>query len=149
MTDYQKTITVQAGPDVVFDALTTTDGLTAWWTTATGSGEAGGELAFSFNQPQPCVMRVDRADRPTSVRWTVTDCPFLTDWVGTRPTFDIVPLDGGASELRFRHHGLTEELDCITDCTSGWNHFMESLRRYVEVGRGMPNGSKEDLARRG
>jgi hypothetical protein len=93
-------------------------------------------------------MHVDQATRPTSVQWTVTDCSFLPDWVGTRPTFTITPVDGDASELQLRHHGLTPELDCIEMCTRGWDHYLESLREYVEVGRGMPHGSSADKARR-
>ena len=147
--DYQKTIRVQAAPDALFDALTSLSGLAAWWTGVTGSGDAGGELRFVFDHPEPCVMRVDQASRPTSVRWTVTDCGFLPDWVGTRPTFTITPVDGDGSELRFQHHGLTQELDCIDMCTRGWDHFLGSLRAYVETGRGMPHGSSADLARRG
>jgi len=148
MTDYQKTIPMEASPDALFDALTTVSGLAAWWTDVTGLGDAGGELRFFFDPPDPCVMHVDEATRPTCVRWTVTACNFLPDWVGTRPTFTITPVGGAACELEFRHHGLTAELDCIEDCTRGWNYFLGSLRRYVEVGRGMPRGSREELARR-
>jgi uncharacterized protein YndB with AHSA1/START domain len=146
--DYQKTIRVKAAPDALFDALTSVSGLAAWWTSVTGSGAAGGELRFVFDHPEPCVMRVDEASRPTSVRWTVTDCGFLPDWVGTRPTFTITPVDGEGAELRFRHHGLTAELDCIDMCTRGWDHFLASLRAYAETGRGMPHGSSADRARR-
>jgi len=148
ISDYRKTMHVKAAPGALFEALTTTSGLTAWWTLTTGSGDAGGELRFFFDPPEPCVMRVDQATRPTSVRWTVTHCDFLPDWVGTHPTFTIVALDGDQSELRFRHHGLTRELDCIEECTRGWDHFLESLHQYVEVGRGMPRRSDEDNARR-
>ncbi len=146
--DYQRTIRVLAQPEALFEALTSLSGLAAWWTRVTGSGETGGELRFFMNSPEPCVMRVDQATRPTSVRWTVTACDFLRDWVGTRPTFTITPVDGGASELRFRHHGLTPELECIDQCTRGWDHFIVSLRDHVEAGRGMPHGSSGDLARR-
>ena len=93
-------------------------------------------------------MHVDQATRPTSVQWTVTGCNFLPDWVGTRPTFTITPVDGDASELRFRHQGLTPDLDCIEMCTRGWDHFLVSFRDYVEVGRGSPRGSDADTARR-
>jgi uncharacterized protein YndB with AHSA1/START domain len=146
--DYQKTIRVKASPGALFDALTTVSGLTAWWTRATGSCDAGGELKFFFDSPEPLLMHVDQATRPTSVQWTVNECSFLPDWVGTRPTFTITPVDGDASELQFRHHGLTTELDCIEQCTRGWDHFLASLRTYVEVGRGMPRGSEADKARR-
>ena len=146
--DYQKTVRVKASPDTLFDALTTVTGLAAWWTRVTGSGETGGELRFFFSHPEPCVMHVDQAMRPTLVQWTVTECGFLPDWVGTRPTFTITPVDGDTVELQFRHHGLTAELDCIDQCTSGWNHFIDSLRCYAEVGRGNPSGSAADKARR-
>src|SRR5689334_17870222 len=147
--DYQKTMRVQASPDALYDALTTVSGLAGWWTRVTGSGETGGELQFFFDPPEPCVMRVDDATRPTLVQWTVTSCDFLTDWVGTRPTFTIVPVDGATCELRFRHHGLTGALDCIDDCSRGWDFFTESLREYVEAGRGTPRGSAAEKARRG
>ncbi|WP_433216338.1 SRPBCC family protein [Microtetraspora malaysiensis] len=147
--DYQKTIRVKASPGELFDALTNVSGLAAWWTRVTGSGDAGGELRFFMNSPEPLVIYVDEATRPTSVRWTVTECSFLPDWVGTHPTFTITAVDSDASELQFRHHGLTSELDCIEMCTRGWDHFLaRSLREYVEVGHGSPHGSTADKARR-
>jgi uncharacterized protein YndB with AHSA1/START domain len=151
--DYEKTIRVHASPDAVFDAITTASGLTAWWTSASGSGDTGGELEFAMSAPTPLRVHVDWATRPTSVQWTVTECDFEPDWVGTRPTFTVTPVDGTSSdtevcELEFRHVGLTDELDCIEMCTSGWNHFIASLRNYVETGRGHPRGSDADNARR-
>jgi uncharacterized protein YndB with AHSA1/START domain len=140
MSDYSKTIRVNAQPQAVFDALTTTTGLGAWWTPATGSGATGGELSFGFSAPDQCLVHVDEAT-PASVRWTVTACTVQPDWDGTRPVFTIVPLDDDTTELQFRHHGLTDQLDCIDECTRGWNHFIDSLRDYTETGTGNPNGT--------
>jgi hypothetical protein len=86
------------------------------------------------------------------VRWTVIECSFLSDWVGTRPVFTITAAGAGAAsgadeaELHFRHHGLTPELDCIDMCTRSWDHFLVSLRDYVETGHGSPLGSPADRA---
>jgi uncharacterized protein YndB with AHSA1/START domain len=146
--DYQKTIRVKADPEALFDAVTSISGLASWWTRVTGSGDTGGDLQFFFGSPDPCVMHVDQATRPKSVQWTVTDCSFLPDWVGTRPAFTITRVDGDTSELQFRHRGLTPELDCIEECTLGWDHSLASLRDYVEVGRGSPFGTSADRARR-
>jgi uncharacterized protein YndB with AHSA1/START domain len=146
--DYEKTIRVHASPDAVFDAITTASGLTGWWTAASGSGDTGGELEFTMSAPTPLRVHVDDATRPTSVRWSVTQCDFEPDWVGTHPTFTVTQIDGDTSELEFRHVGLTDELDCIDMCTSGWNHYMSSLQAYAETGRGNPRGSDADLARR-
>jgi uncharacterized protein YndB with AHSA1/START domain len=146
--DYQKTIITSAPPAALFAALTTVSGLTAWWARVTGSGDTGGELKFFMNPSHPLVIHVDEAALPATVQWTVTDCEFLPDWVGTRPTFTINALDGNTTELQFRHQGLTADLDCIEMCTRGWDHYIESLRRYVEVGQGNPRGSDADRARR-
>jgi hypothetical protein len=149
-TDYQKTIRVSATPDALFDALTSVSGISAWWAPATGSGEVDGDLKFLMNFPEPMLIHVDQATRAKSVQWTVTECPFpgFSDWVGTRPTFTITSVDGDVSELHFRHHGLTSELDCIDICTTSWNSYMASLRDYVEGGQGAPLGSSADQARR-
>lgn len=145
--DYQNTLHVKAPPEAVFQALTTAAGLSAWWTRAVGFGDAGGELEFFFGDSEPLVMHVEEAV-PTSVAWTVKECSFLPDWIGTRPTFTIAPHGDGQSVVMFRHIGLTPELECIDMCTRGWNHFIASLGEYVEQGHGNPLGSAGDNARR-
>ena len=82
--DYEKTIRVNADPGALFEALTTTSGLSAWWVRATGTGTAGGEIQFFMDAPEPLVVRVDEAT-PTSVQWTVLDCP-LPDRLGRNPS---------------------------------------------------------------
>jgi hypothetical protein len=106
-----------AAEKTLFDPLTTVTGPAAWWNPATGSGETGGDLRFIMSASEPLVIHVDEATRPASVRWTVTDCSFLPDWIGTGPTCSIAPVDGDTSELHFHHQGLSEELECIDMCT--------------------------------
>jgi len=79
-TDYRTTVRVAAPADVMFDAITTTEALAAWWSPVTGSGAAGGELRFPMVADQPpLLVRVDEATRPTTVRWTVVECTFMED----------------------------------------------------------------------
>jgi uncharacterized protein YndB with AHSA1/START domain len=148
-TDYRTTIRVNAPADVVFDAVTSADALAAWWSPVTGSGLAGGELRFPMVAGEPpLLIQVEEATRPTTVRWTVAECTFMQDWVGTQPTFTITPLDG-ACELTFEHRGLNDELECKDMCSRSWDHFVRtSLRELAEGGPGAPNRSQRDLARR-
>ena len=148
--DYRTTIRVAAPADVMFDAVTTSEALTAWWSPVTGSGLTGGELRFPMVEDQPpLLVRVDEATRPTTVRWTVTECTFMEDWVGTQPTFIITPIDGGSFELTLEHRGLNDDLECMDMCSRSWNHFVgTSLRELAEGGPGAPNRSPRDLARR-
>jgi uncharacterized protein YndB with AHSA1/START domain len=145
--DYQSQLTIHASADAVFDALTTLEGLAAWWTPVTGNGLTGGELTFTFGPGSHAVMRVDAAERGVGVRWTNIEC-MMADWVGTTVHFDLEDSPEGGIDLRFRHSGLTPRLECYSDCKSGWDHFIPSLRTYVETGTGHPNQSEADLARR-
>jgi uncharacterized protein YndB with AHSA1/START domain len=149
-TDYRTTVHINAPADVVFNAVTATEALTAWWSPVTGSGLTGGELRFPMvaNHP-PLLVRVDEATRPTTVRWTVTECTFMLDWVGTQPTFTITPIDDGSCELNLEHRGLNDNLECKDMCSRSWDHFVAtSLRELAEGGTGAPNRSPRDLARR-
>ena len=96
-TDYLTTVRVNAPADVVFDRVTNAEALAAWWSPVTGSGLTGGELRFPMVADQPpLLVRVDEATRPAVVRWTVLECTFMPDWVGTQPTFTITALDDGS-----------------------------------------------------
>jgi uncharacterized protein YndB with AHSA1/START domain len=149
-TDYRTTVRINAPADVVFDAVTTTDGLTAWWSPVTGSGLTGGELRFPMvADERPLLIHVDEATRPTSVRWTVAEYTFMEGWQGTRPTFTITPIDDGACELTFEHRGLDDGLECKDMCSRSWDHFVNtSLVELAEGGPGAPNRSPRDLTRR-
>ena len=71
------------------------------------------------------------------VEWTVEEAPHTPEWVGTTIVFDVTPAAGG-TELRFRHHGLTPQLECFDMCHEGWTHYLASLVGYVDCGAGHP-----------
>lgn len=145
--DYQATVLFDAPPEAVFEALTTTAGLASWWRPVSGSGAEGGDLRFVFGWTarikgptlaEELLIRVDHAQRPSTVEWTVVECGFLPDWVGTRPCFELTPRETGGCALRFRHRGLTPRLECFSTCKPGWDHYLASLHDYVEYGQGRP-----------
>jgi len=135
--DFRSTKTFAAAPDAVFSALTHIDDLTGWWTPTGGGADAGDTLRFLMGD-QEVVMRVDEADRPSRVRWSVLVCEPAPDWVGTSITFDLEPVETG-TELRFQHHGLNPGLECFEMCQAGWTRHLASLVDYVDRGAGSPN----------
>jgi uncharacterized protein YndB with AHSA1/START domain len=135
--DFRATKTFASVPDAVFSALTDIDALTGWWTPAAGGAHAGGTLRFLMGD-QEVVVRVDRADRPSRVRWDVLVCEPAPDWVGTSIIFDLEPV-GAGTDLHFVHQGLTPRLECFGQCHAGWTHFLTSLVDYVDGGTGNPN----------
>jgi uncharacterized protein YndB with AHSA1/START domain/DNA-binding transcriptional ArsR family regulator len=140
---YTAEVTIAAPRDRVFDALTTLDGLAAWWTpTVSGSGAPGGELTFAFAD-EHVVMRVERADRPAAVRWTCLTHTKLSEWAGTTLAFDLRDASAGNTRLVFRHSGLVPDLSCYSMCSQGWDHYLGSLTASVEGTGGSPWGSDE------
>jgi uncharacterized protein YndB with AHSA1/START domain len=146
MTDiagYQSTKTFESAPGAVFDALTSADAITSWWAPATGSGAAGGEITLLFGG-QEVRIRVDDADRPARVCWTVIVSEPLPDWAGTTIMFDVGPAGDGGAVLHFTHHGLTPHLECFSTCSAGWAQYLASLAGYVDREGGNAFGSAAD-----
>lgn len=141
--DLERIIRVKATPDILFDALTSTTDLAAWWAPVTGSGDAGGTLNVHLGSSSPFVIQVGQTTRPTTVCWTVIDYAAVPGWIGTQPTFTISRVDESTSELRVQHWGLTHEMDCFEQCARSWDRFLPSLRRYVEDGYGNPHDSHQ------
>lgn len=147
--DYQARLAFESPAEEVFAALTTTDGLGGWWTAVTGHGLAGGDLRFVFNEDDPpLIAHVDEARSASLVQWTCVAYRLLPDWAGTTITFALTPRPAGGCDLAFRHRGLTPRLECYDDCRNGWDHFLPSLKAYVDTGTGNPWASEADLRRR-
>ena len=77
-------------------------------------------------------MRVLEAG-PTRVVWEsiaiegIPPTGHTLEWLGTTMEFDIAPA-GNGTELRFRHVGLTPELECWDACVAAWTQFIGEHR---------------------
>ena len=137
--DYTLEKRVGCSRERVFDALTTLDGLAGWWTPlVSGTPWAGGEITFGFSGlEEKIVMRVEQTTPPSTVVWTCLVHTGHPEWHDTRIIFELAH-DEAASQLSFRHIGLTPSLGCYETCESGWDHFLASLLRYSQDGTGSP-----------
>jgi uncharacterized protein YndB with AHSA1/START domain len=145
MNHYQQSLTVAATPAAVYAALTTTEGLRAWWTDdCEGTTETAGILHFRFGATYK-DMRIERLEPGREVRWQCTLARIAADavtrkdeWVGTEPVFRISDAGQQRTRLDFEHVGLLPSLECYGLCDKGWQHFMGSLQQYLETGEGRP-----------
>jgi uncharacterized protein YndB with AHSA1/START domain len=138
--DYTLDVPLGVPRERVFDALTTLDGLAGWWTPiVSGTPTPGGEIEFGFTGlDEKILMRVDDATPPAMVVWTCLTHTGHPEWQGTRLVFEIVQHDPGGGLLKFRHIGLTPDLNCYATCESGWDHFIASLLSYAAHHQGTP-----------
>ncbi len=125
-----------SGPDSVYDALTTVDGLAGWWTDdTTGSGEEGGVLQFRFPPVGGFDMEVVEARPGEKVVWRVVDGP--EEWVGTTIDWHLSQ-HGDWTIVLFRHQGWKEPVEFMHHCSTTWGSFLLSLKSLVETGTGSP-----------
>ncbi|MFE7592350.1 SRPBCC domain-containing protein [Kitasatospora sp. NPDC057512] len=143
---------------VVLAALTTHDGLTAWWTT--GVDRDGDVLLFDFpDVPEPFRLRVERADRDRVV-WTNAGS-FPPHWAGTWISWELsdqpavpesgrpaapeepaVPEQPAAPErarLLFRHGGWQPGSEEGVPAVAGtWAELLVRLKDYAQSGKVQP-----------
>jgi uncharacterized protein YndB with AHSA1/START domain len=121
--------------DRVYEAITTLDGLAAWWTQdTTGGTDVGEVIAFRFPQGG-FDMRVAELVPGRRVLWEVVDGP--PEWVGTTVSWDLHEQDGWTIVL-FAHAGWSEPVEFMHHCSTKWATFLMSLKGLVESGAGAP-----------
>jgi uncharacterized protein YndB with AHSA1/START domain len=135
MVDILHRIGAVTSPEKVYAALTSVDGLAAWWTEDTeGDGDPGGVLKFRF-LPGGFDMKVLDARPGELVLWEVVEGP--EEWVGTQIRFDLKQEDDYTIVL-FRHEGWREPVEFMYHCSTKWASFLLSLKKLLETGKGDP-----------
>ena len=94
-TDLIHRIGIAAPAETIYRALTTEDGIRAWWTTdVTMAAHAGGRAVFGFfGHSTEFQMRISAIEPFSLVRWQCTGGS-APDWVGTTQEFILEPQDG-------------------------------------------------------
>ena len=132
---------IKSSPDAVYRALTTRDGLAAWWTDKTqGEGPIGGLFQFRFVDGDVDIggfeMKVLELQPDRHVLWQVVGGP--GEWIGTRISWDIRQ-EGEYAIVMFRHQDWREPVEFMHHCSTKWAIFLMSLKALVETGKGQPN----------
>jgi uncharacterized protein YndB with AHSA1/START domain len=132
-----------SSPDDTYEALTTIDGLSRWWTEDTvGNSEIGGVINFRF-VAGGFDMKVLELDPSRRVVWEVTGGP--EEWIGTHVSWDLKQ-DGDYTVVLFKHLGWNKPVEFMHHCSTKWAVFLLSLKSFLETGQGSPgpNDTKID-----
>ena len=139
MTSIKNLFHIAAPKEKVYQAISTIDGLSNWWTVETsGEDKAGGTLQFRFGGGGP-DMKVKEMKPNESLTWECVGGP--EDWIGTTLTFKLDENEG-KTRVRFEHAGWKEANDFYAACSFSWGRYMESLRQYCQTGKGQAFGSE-------
>ena len=119
----------------VYKALTTVEGLSAWWTNGTqGESNVGGVLQFRFGAGgfDMKVLELHPAER---VLWQVVDGP--EEWISTKINFKLKQ-EGDWTIVLFKHQGWKEPVEFMHHCSTKWGVFLLSLKSLLETEKGAP-----------
>jgi uncharacterized protein YndB with AHSA1/START domain len=137
MVDIQHRVGATAAPAKVYEALTTRDGLAAWWTTDTkGDGAVGNTLEFRFGEAGGFDMKVVDQRPDKRVEWVVTEGP--EEWIGTHVRFDLKQ-EGDYTIVLFAHEGWAAPGEFMSHCSTRWATYLLSMKQLVETGTGAPH----------
>ncbi len=131
---------IAARPSIVFDALTTPEGISHWWGPDAGpvlfaiaDVRIGGRFKVRFRM-------LDGTEHESSGEYLEVNPPvrlaMTWRWLGqedddgeSRVEIDLRPVDGG-TELTFTHAQLSTE-ESAKGHTEGWNGALDKLEKYL------------------
>jgi uncharacterized protein YndB with AHSA1/START domain len=141
MVDIVHRVGIKSSLDEVYKALSTREGLAAWWTNNTqGESKVGGVLQFRFSAAGVEIggfgMKVLELDPAKRVLWQVVDGP--AEWIDTKVRFDLKQV-GDYAIVLFKHQDWKEPVEFMHHCSTKWATYLMSLKSLVETRKGAPN----------
>jgi Tfp pilus assembly protein PilF len=113
MADILHRVGIKSSTDEVYKALTTREGLAAWWTNNTqGESKVGGVITFRFSVDGSEIgffdMKILELHPAERVLWQVVDGP--KEWIGTKISWDLKQESDYAIVL-LKHQGWKEPVE--------------------------------------
>jgi uncharacterized protein YndB with AHSA1/START domain len=141
MPDIMHLLKIHASPEQIYPALTTAEGIRAWWTRdATLESKVGSTAEFGFHQRKVVTrVRIAELTPPTRVKWTTLASNAPGGWSGTTITFEL-RAEGSDTVLLFAQRGYPRADEGYARVTTGWGVYLHSLQSYIETGTGAPHG---------
>ena len=132
-------LTIAAAPERVWGALTQQDEIARWWTNDLSVTPEVGSLAeFRFSQGTFVIQfEVAELEQDEEVRWISRQGPSTGHWVGTSVTWHLEPVSNG-TRVAFNHCGFAQVDRRYEITRAWWEHFLTSLKSYLETGKGTP-----------
>jgi len=136
MEHIRHSVTINAPINSVYEAITSQEGLSKWWTNQT-IAKAKIEFLneFGFGPEYSKRMRVTELIPDELVKWHCEDGD--KEWIGTNLSFNL-SLKDGKTILRFAHRDWTEATEYYENCNFHWGLFLQSLKMLCETGKGTP-----------
>lgn len=142
MNDLQINFTFSQTPKQVFDAVIAVN---RWWSEMLEgkSAHVGDEFIYRHAAVHYSKHRITEVHENRKVVWLTLESrlSFVVDsseWNGSEVIFEIKQ-QADKTILIFTHKGLHPGLACYEGCSTGWNFYLDSLRKLIITGEGHPD----------
>ncbi len=126
----------------VYAAITTPDGLDAWWTLKSeGRPDINSEYRFYFGPEYDWTGRVVSAVPDSLIGWEFTSAE--PDWTGTLLSIELQE-KGEWTWVSFRHSKWAETNDHFRISSYCWASYLRLLKRFVERGEVVEYSKRDD-----
>lgn len=135
MPDIYLSLEIRAPIDLVFDAVSTPEGLSRWWTKeTTGIPEPGATYMLNFGPGYDWEAEVLACTFAT-IEWVIRKAD--AEWVGTRVGLRLVEKEG-CTQVSFYHTGWPSLSDHYRVSCYCWAMYLRVLKRFLEHGEVTP-----------
>jgi len=157
MAKIHQAVLIGASAEKVYDAITTPQGLSGWWTPGAEAKPVVNSVArFPFGPDYFKEMQIVELKPLEFVKWKCIQG--TGEWIGTTLSFQLRPgnkkallkshpeLNGQIEQqqnengtlLEFHHDDWKEYTLMFAECSYTWGQFLKSLKLYCETGKGLP-----------
>ena len=157
MPNIRHEILIGASAEEVYRAISSKEGLSAWWTPGTKiKNEVNSIAYFGFGPEYVKEMKITELTTSQKVKWFCI--AGAEEWIGTTITFELQSGDKETllksyAELKdqlhqeksnrgtlliFHHDNWREYTSMFAECNYTWARFLWSLKLLCETGKGLP-----------
>ena len=144
-------ITVSKTANEAFNCI---NDVSKWWTkNIQGSSKhINDDFTVTFGETFGTFKIIEMV-KDKKIIWLTTDCNLhwmkdKKEWKGTKMSFEISVQDH-ETQIHFTHIGLVPEVECFTDCSAGWTHYItKSLFKLLTEQEGLPDDANHSAIER-
>lgn len=141
--DITHNLHIKANPEKIYQAVTTKNGISGWWSKDCSVGESKGENSLlKFDKQGTLVEMGFITLELVPNKKAVWECISMPNpaWMGTKISTEISE-SGEGCDVVFSHRDFDQKWEGqepFEQTRGTWNHFMDSLVSYCEKGEGQP-----------
>jgi uncharacterized protein YndB with AHSA1/START domain len=157
MPNIRHNLLIAASAEKIYNAITSEEGLSAWWThKTTAKAEVNSIARFPFGNGYYKEMKILELTPSELVKWNCIKGD--TEWIGTNISFTLISgnkkkllntnpeilgqIEQQSNEdgtmLIFHHDGWKDYTPMFAECNYTWGQFLRSLKLLCETGKGRP-----------